>query len=116
MGKALSELQRKILRMAYRNRLQDARMIEADISARQVLVEYYGFPTIKNIETAENGAIVFSRKAIGGKRYQSASVCVARAFDRLTARGLAHRKYCYGITLTEKGIKLAEALGQSASI
>ena len=103
MSRGLSELQKNILQLAYIN--------QGDILARDILAEVYGFPaTVNNIKSKEVGALVFSRKAIGEKRYQSASVSVAKAFNRLAARGLAHRKYNYGIVLTEKGEDMAVKL------
>ena len=99
MIRGLSELQKNILQLAYRN--------QGNILARDVLSEVYGFPTVTNIRDKRAGALVFSRKVIGKKRYQSASVSVAKAFNRLAARGLAHRKYNYGITLTKEGEDMA---------
>ena len=76
--------------------------------ARDVLAEVYGFPTtVTNIRGKRAGALVFSRKAIGEKRYQSASVSVAKAFNRLAARGLARREYNTGVTLTKEGVEVA---------
>jgi hypothetical protein len=103
LKKGLSRLQKKILRMAYRNQRR--------ISARDVLAEVYGFPVAVNLSSAKNGAQVFDRTAIGSKRYQSASVSVCKAFNRLAARGLAQRHYNYGITLTSEGQKVAKELG-----
>ncbi|RKX62179.1 MAG: hypothetical protein DRP37_02205 [Thermodesulfobacteriota bacterium] len=101
MSRGLSELQKNILQMAYTT--QDS------ILARDVLAEVYGFPaTVTNIKDKRQGALVFSRKAIGERRYQSASVSVAKAFNRLAARGLAHREYNEGITLTKEGVDVAK--------
>ena len=96
MGRGLSELQKNILQMAYTK--------QANILAKNVSVDVYGFPTVTDIRSK----MVFSRKAIGKKRYQSASVSVAKAFNRLAARGLAHREYNEGITLTKEGVKVAK--------
>ena len=100
MGRGLSELQKNILQLAYTK--------QGSILARDILAEVYGFPTVNNIKSKEVGALVFSRKAIGEKRYQSASVSVAKAFNRLAARGLAHREYNKGITLTKEGVRVAK--------
>jgi hypothetical protein len=100
MSRGLSELQKNILQLACTN--------GGSILARNVLAEVYGFPAaVTNIMGKRAGALVFSRKVIGEKRYQSASVSVAKAFNRLAARGLAHRKYNKGITLTKKRIEVA---------
>ena len=96
MGRGLSELQKNILQLACTN--------GGSVLARDVLAEVYGFPaTVNNIRGKRARTLVFSRKAIGEKRYQSASVSVAKAFNRLAARGLAHRKYNEGIILTKEG-------------
>ena len=103
MTRQLSKLQKSILQMAYRNR--------GSLLARDVLAGVYGFPiTVSNVQDTEPGALVFSRRAIGEKRYQSASVSVAKAFNRLAARELAQRRPNEGIVLTEAGIKVAKAL------
>lgn len=99
MTKGLSKLQKKILQIAHKN--------QGNILARDVLAEVYGFPA--NIQGKKMGGMVFSRRAIGERRYQSASVSVARAFNRLAKRGLAHRQYS-GVTLTEAGVRIAESL------
>jgi hypothetical protein len=101
MGRGLSELQKKILQRAYKN--------QSSILARDVLAEVYGFPaTVTNIKGKRAGAMIFNRKAIGEKRYQSASVSVAKAFNRLAARGLLRREYNTGITLTKEGVRVAK--------
>ena len=101
MSRGLSELQKNILQLAYKN--------QGSILARDVLLEVYRFPaTVTNIRDKRLGAVVFSRKAIGEQRYQSASVAVARTFNRLAARGLAHRRYTEGITLTKEGVEVAK--------
>jgi hypothetical protein len=57
MDRGLSELQKKILQMAYIN--------QGDILARDILAELYGFSaTVNNIKGKEVGAMIFSRKAI----------------------------------------------------
>ena len=96
MSRGLSELQKNILQLAYKN--------QGSILAKNVLVEVYGFPTVTDVRSK----LVFSRKVIGEKRYQSASVSVAKAFNRLAARGLVRREYNKGITLTKEGIEVAK--------
>ena len=105
MGRGLSELQKNILQLAYTN--------QGSILARDILAEVYGFPaTVSNIKSKEVGALIFSREAIGEKRYQSASVSVARAFNRLAARGLARREYNKGISLTKEGEDMAVMISE----
>jgi hypothetical protein len=96
MDRGLSELQKKILQLAYTK--------QGNILAKNVLAEVYCFPTVTDIRSK----MVFSRKVIGEKRYQSASVSVAKAFNRLAARGLVRREYNKGITLTKEGVKVAK--------
>jgi len=102
--KRLSKLQKEILRLAYRNRKRYPEG-KVDISNREVLVKVYGFKPLVNINKVNPGVLVFDREAIGVKRYQAASVSVARCFNRLVARGLAEREYNQGIKLTDAGVK-----------
>lgn len=99
MGKGLSKLQKEILLLAYKNR--------NICLVRDVLTEVYKFPPKGNIQDAKPGALIFERKKIGLKKYQAASVSVAKSFNRLTTRGLVHREYS-GVRLTPHGVKLME--------
>lgn len=103
MIKGLSKLQKEILRLAYRNRGRY-------LSNREVLVKFYGFKPIVNINKVNPGALVFDREDIGVKKYNSASVSVARCFNRLVARGLAEREYNQGIKLTDAGVKVVKVI------
>ena len=107
MEKGISELQQRILQIAYKNREGFPRC-KVDTSAREVLVKVYGFKPVDDIGKAEPRALLFDRKAIGIKKYQAASVSVAKSFNRLVARGLADREYNYGIKLTRAGVGLVE--------
>jgi hypothetical protein len=108
MGKGLSELQIKILKMAYKNRNRGSG--SGDVTNREVLIGVYGFRPLYSLQEKRNGAIIFDRQAIGINLYRSASVSVAKAFNRLADRGLARRKYGHGIILTDEGFKVAETL------
>ncbi|MBA3018743.1 MAG: hypothetical protein KJ550_12525 [Proteobacteria bacterium] len=101
MSRCLSDLQKCILKLAYKN--------QGSVLARDVLIEFYRFPvtTNDNIRDKNTGALIFNRKAIGKKRYQSASVSAARAFNRLVKRGLASRTLS-GIVLTAKGTEISK--------
>jgi len=113
VGRGLSELQKGILKIAYRNRAEKGKRASsdlADVSNREVLVEVYGFVPEENKGLNTDRPFIFNRKVIGAKRYQSASTAVAKAFKRLSNRGLAHRTYNYGIILTEPGIEVVRAL------
>ncbi len=108
MGKGLSELQKKILEMAYKNRNRGSG--SGDVTNREVLIGYYGFKPSCSPQEKRNGAIIFDRQAIGINLYRSASVSVAKAFNRLADKGLAQREYCHGIILTGEGLKVAKTL------
>ena len=109
MAKNLSRLQREILKLAFRNRKQNPGSL-VDISARDILVEVYGFTSTVPIKGAELGALVFNRKAIGARRYQAASVSVAKSFDRLASRGLVEREPGCGVRLTDVGVDVARGM------
>ena len=103
MIKGLSKLQKGALILAYRNRSKY-------LSNREVLVKVYEFKPLVNINKVNPGALVFDREDIGIKKYNSASVSVARCFNRLVARGLAEREYNQGIKLTRAGLKVAREM------
>ena len=109
MGRGLSELQKTILKIAYRN---GSRRYEfGDIKNRQVLIEFYKFPFHSpSVNTTSGGPQIFRRTEIGINRYRSASVSVVKAFNRLVKRGLAIRKHNHGIILTEEGNEKAKFL------
>ena len=107
MGKGLSELQKSILKMAYRDRGEGSGYVKNG----GVLIEVYGFPFHSpSVYTTSGTPQIFKRQEIGISRYRSASVSVVKAFNRLVKRGLAIRKYNHGIILTEKGVKVTRAL------
>ena len=99
MGRGLSELQKDILLLAYRQK--------GICLVRNVLVEVYKFPTKGNVQGAKPGALIFERKEIGLKKYQATSVSVAKSFNRLTTRGLVHREYSR-VRLTPHGVTLVK--------
>ena len=103
MGKGLSELQKSILRMAYRDR--------GNVENKDVLIEFYKFPEHAPGPSHVSGTPqIFNRREIGISRYRSASVSVVKAFNRLVKRGFAIREYNHGIVLTAEGAKKAKAL------
>jgi hypothetical protein len=109
MGRGLSELQKNILRLAYRNRRRGSGT--GDTTNSEVLIKVYQFPAHPPSPWHDSGhAQIFYPAEIGVNRYRSASVSVAKAFNRLAKRGLAARKYNYGIILTDEGLKLAKLL------
>lgn len=70
-----------------------------------VKVAYYGFTPRSSGKNP-----MFSRVDIGCKRYNVASVCIARAFGHLARKGLVDREFGYGVTLTLNGREAVEAL------
>jgi hypothetical protein len=109
MARGLSELQKTILKMAYRNRHR--RHGSGDVRNREVLIEFYKFSFHSpSVNTTSGSPQIFYRTEIGINRYRSASVSVAKAFNRLDRRGLAIRKYNHGIILTEEGSRKAKVL------
>ncbi len=110
MGKGLSQLQKSILIIARRNRGRRLGYSTCDVTNRDVLIEVYGFRPLYSPEKKRNGCMIFDRQAIGINRYRSASVSVAKAFNRLVKRGLARREYNHGIILTGGGLRIAKTL------
>ena len=107
MGKGLSDIQRSILKMAYRDRGEGSGFVKNG----GVLIEVYGFPFHSpSVNTTSGSPQIFRRQEIGISRYRSGSVSVVKAFNRLVKRGLAIRKYNHGIILTEEGTKVAKTL------
>jgi hypothetical protein len=103
MGKGISELQKSILKMAYRN--------QRNVKNKDVLIEFYKFPPHAPGPSHVSGTPqIFYRCEIGMNRYNAASVAVVKAFNRLVQRGLAVRKYNHGIILTEEGVKVTRKL------
>jgi len=112
--RGLSELQKTILQIAYKNR-KGRPGGRIDTCPREILVKFYGFASTTNIDKAKPSPLIFNREAIGIKRYQAASVSVAKALNRLASRGLAKRHYNHGIKLTDAGAKLARELAKEIS-
>ena len=107
MGKGLSELQKSILKMAYRDRGEGSGYVKNG----SVLIEVYKFPFHSpSVYTTSGTPQIFKRQEIGICRYRSASVSVVKAFNRLVKRGLAVRKYNHGIVLTVEGSKVVKVL------
>lgn len=113
MARGLSELQREILKWGYlenERRRKIYRYRRADVGARDVLILYYKFKPVVPVNDEYLGQKVFSRKLIGLRRYKAAMVAVVKSFNRLCDRGLAERRWAYGIKLTEEGERIAQKL------
>ena len=104
-SKGLSALQRWILRQAFKNR--DTIHPYGAITNRDILRDYYGFRQEPGTENARNGALVFSVKRIGFRRYRSASVAASRSLNRLEERELGSRKCNFGLVLNQRGARIA---------
>lgn len=115
----LSKLQEAILLLA--NKAYSVRShYKVDTSICQVLIEVYGFPSDGSMARAKAPVLVFNRKVVGVRRYQSGYAVVSKAFDRLVTRGLAKKDcgqgytcgYGQGIKLTSAGVSMAEGIRQ----
>lgn len=109
MGRGLSELQKSILIMAYRN--QELGYNYGFVKNRDVLIEVYKFAFHLPSKTSTSGTPqIFNRQEIGINLYQSGYAAVVKSFGRLAKRGLAVRKYNHGIILSAEGMKKARVL------
>lgn len=106
MARGLSDLQQKILVMAY-ERKDRPFPHQCDLHAREVLTEVYGF-SYKYVRPNYGGQ-AFSPGEIGEQKYNAARIAVWKSFDRLKRRGLA-TKSVMGLTLTEEGREKAKAV------
>lgn len=115
----LSDLQVKVLLLAYKSHRVRPEY-EIDTSIRQVLAQVYHFHVNGELSRLKAPGLVFNRKAVGVKRYQSAYAVVSRVFERLVTRQLATKRhgqgfyggYGQGIKLTGAGAGVAEGIWQ----
>ena len=112
MGRGLSELQKSILRVAYRNRSAGVKQHEAaDAVNAEILHEHFRFPLTGSVEF---GGQYFDVGKIGESAYRVARASLSQAIKRLEERGLVH--LCWGITrhsgvvLTDVGHSIAKEL------
>ena len=112
MARGLSDLQKRILKLAYENRMRGQKTGSCDVCTTQVLLEIYDWPLIENCFSV--AAHNFDSNEVGQREYDQAMVIVSRAVQRLEARGLVTRfKSCHawsGISLTPAGIQASEKL------
>ncbi len=125
MGRGLSDLQKKLLTMAYERRHQSDKC-DIDLFTHEALSELYDFEDWKAewyMQTWQHqegrglarGGHHFDVQSIGKNRYSAAHAAVSRAFKRLEQRGLVTRYYgAYsqwtGIKLTDGGLHVAKLL------
>jgi hypothetical protein len=114
MGRGLSQLQKKILLMAYENRTQKARHQGVDLRYPDVLREWWGWEPVgwrwEKGERCDASSRHFSKQQIGERQYRSAEASLSRAVRRLEERGLVYRSRILGhgvIDLTEEGMQAA---------
>ena len=112
MPRGLSDLQKRILKLAYEKRLLGQKTGPCDVCTTQVLLEIYDWPLIENCFSV--AAHNFDRKEVGRREYDQAMVVVSRAMSRLQARGLVtrfkSRRAWTGISLTPVGVEVSEQL------
>jgi hypothetical protein len=118
----LSELQKKILILAYDRRVENSVLppdLYGNLYYSEAFHALYGWPkSIGYRSLREAGLIIggpnFNRDLVGRARYHSARAIVSMAVRRLVKRGLVKRglviKGKYGVILTEEGIKTAKEL------
>jgi hypothetical protein len=108
MAKGLSELQKNILKIAYKNR--DSFYKFGHVRNCEVLIRFYNFPFHSPAAGSSGTPQIFDRKEIGCSRYNAACVATVKSFDRLVKRGFAERKKTHSIILTEEGAKVAKII------
>lgn len=136
MGRGLSDLQKRTLQLAYRNRVNRPDD-EADFAARwgtgcwrpewpddlfmhEAMVDLIGCVRLDRCipgNYSRHGRMLnrhhgyqINVKETGEERYRAASASLNRTFTRLAARGLVWRPYAGVISLTDAGIDLARSL------
>ena len=112
MPRGLSDLQKRILKLAYEKRLLGQKTGPCDVCTTQVLLEIYNWPLA--FDCFSVAAHNFDRKEVGQQEYNQAMVTVSRAFKRLEARDLATRfksRHAWsGISLTPAGVEASKEL------
>lgn len=112
MARGLSDLEKRILTLAYEKRMHTPRTGPCDVSTTQVLLEVYDWPLVENCFSV--AAHNFDRSEIGLREYNRAMASVSRSLRRLEARGLATRfksSHAWsGITLTPAGMEASNEL------
>ncbi len=100
--KTLSDLQKKIIELAHR------KPPGGYVSNRDVLRDIYGYPVYGKY--TENIGSLLADQGSSMNEYKSASVSIAKSFNRLCDRGLTVRKYNSGVALTDKGAEVARSI------
>ena len=118
MGRGLSDLQKSVMWIAYRNRMREWRQIvehetkggadwtkRDEVFNQEVLVEHFGWwwPWKRSPRDSTHWHN-FSKAEIGGKKYSSAHAALSRAIGRLLKRGLLAWGR-WGYNLTDRGVR-----------
>jgi hypothetical protein len=120
MGRGLSDLQKKILHMAYQNRTIKERKQGVDLRYPDVLREWWGWEPVRGPrwekgERCDASSQYFSKRQIGEREYRSAEASLSRAVGSLAERGLVYRARLFGhgvVNLTEEGTEVAARLAE----
>ena len=76
MGRGLSDLQKRILKLAYEERMLGQKTGLCDVCTTQVLLEIYDWPLVENCFSV--AAHNFDRNEVGQREYDQAMVTVSR--------------------------------------
>ena len=118
MGRGLSELQKCVLYLAFKNHRSversEERMVSsehgADVTYSEVLCCYYGWePQKRRIQSRYREW--FRGKLVGGNERNATRAAVSRAIQRLGARGFVvplRGRHWAGANLTDEGSRIAE--------
>jgi hypothetical protein len=71
MARGLSDLQKRILKLAYESRMRGRRPGACDVCTTQVLLEIYDWPLVENCFST--GAHNFDRNEVGQREYDQAT-------------------------------------------
>jgi hypothetical protein len=117
MASGLSELQKSILSIAFRNRMAGIKRHEtADTVNAEILHEHFRFPLTRSVKL---GGQQFDINKIGESKFREARASVSQAIKRLEDSGLVN--LCWGIThrsgvvLTDVGHSVAKELSAMAA-
>ncbi len=107
MARGLSDIQRKILILAYRNRYHHEDLYYPEIF--NLIFHWpksYGWRAGDQSDWIINDRQNYSRELIGLAQYKSTRISISKSISRLVNRGLVN-KITHGITLTENGALIA---------
>ena len=125
MGRGISDLQKSVLRIAYRNRVREFCLPECEPGVKppcealrtEVLIEHFGFAQIGKGSPRRRAdgwgwpwhGQWIRKSAVGHRRYVSAHASLSRSTLRLVRRGLITEDP-WGYNLTDEGVRLCAAM------